>query len=1364
MRELRNLSTASCGTKRKYDKVGITTYNDVNNRNNDLYVQNNMNKNKRQSVSLTNKLVLTESCIKQVINFKLTINNMNQKKMENEKEEHKKNQINTNSEQSDHKINSKTTNTKINNVNYNNFLLRKKSEENKFMLENYKNIISPKKKKKKKNYYTCSGINNSNLYDFKTMMIKKAIIYKTRLFNHNATWLLELSKDIDKYKSNRFVFSGIDSSHNLKHRQRYKRNNTLFFLPFCCYTKFINLFYQEKYKKAYILMNSVARNAVGDCSKKMVLCENFFEIKSMNLYYLTCLNLHKCLYIKNVNNLNKTEMLKENGLLRKKEHSNIFGSSLNDFDLHKKPPILCFCHALLNKKTKKINKSHKKNIHNTLKFVKSINTLKNKGYINNKFYIYENYVNKICNHMFLKNDKLNEICFSTKKWHYIMRMKKDRKKKKNYFYTYEKTKKMIKYKSKTYCLYKSNCIKRIDSVKERLKKKTEDGMRIIIFFKMLCLYKYALAISSNHTNQKYIYTILNGEELHTLSNSVEEKNSSTSFKHKWNAYNEECNTYSAIKKEILQYIIKYLKKVKKIIQFDTYLYLLLSVVYYDLQKFNESILCVRNSIKKDYFNFVSWYYLNYFISIEVIKSPSLVYKGSNKRCDSLCDNVWIDRECKKKKKINKTKLRFTKKKNIYLINSNKMKQLCNYIFNNNFFLHNKLNETNVMNNYNNYVYNNPFSNLNESFFFKKNYFVSKIFDKDVTAGWKEVGNGRRKTRGEKKKKKTKKDRKKKLEQKKEKIKAERKQSKKQNLNNKKIFEKYKAYIKQYKFKKNIMSLFGFAHFCSLNNFLYKYSIKTYKYLRTIFPKNFYITCELAKLYYYIGNMNKSVFFFKKIKHLCHHNKNLNIQFMYKMFVYYYMQKKNIYIKEKKKNIVTNSNKNRSDNNENVISDYSKKNVNYIKNDITIINKKLYDKIKIKWFPKYFINQFNYLELLVNIYYMNKNGNSLFVVLHDYKNYMREKKNEIRKYYKITKKKAKDVDNYDDDTFYYILGTCYALKKNYKKSIIYFKMAIKNNNFHTHSYLSLAQAYILCGNINSSIFILTKLISIYFSNSNAWFSLAKCLEYQMNYSFCIFSYKNAIYFQTNTFIYYYFLSNFYFKHNDLNNYIKTLESGWEIKKNKKNILFCAKLFHIYLTLLRKNSRKAVLCAFCNENNEIKLICPTEELKNKHYYYSEKNNCYKWCATFLKHYFKKKKKTNNFFLIFLKPNSEKLKKKSYYNDLALFSYLQKREKKRLNKRKEQKRKKRKNKKKKNIVWTKMSYNNNYLKNANYFYVIDVLRKSNKIVYEAIYYLANYFLFNDFFHNALMLFQLLWDTGGPYAANAFYLFRHTIKKCYI
>ncbi|CDU85241.1 uncharacterized protein PY17X_1041100 [Plasmodium yoelii] len=1345
MKDIRSCSNVSLRRKRKYIEGESKKSSNLINRHHN---ENIVSKPKRRSISLSNAYFSVNSfSIYDSLNF---MNNNGVKGVENEEN----GKVEKKGEKND--ANDKLRQCKNNDIRNN---------------SNTKSRINKKYLKKSIKYLEGRKINKLL---FKKIVFKKAFFYKMRCLNHNSAWLLELSKCkkeimemcgkkrrknkikfYSKYKQNDAVMKCFRK----KIKSESSINDVILMKPFPFYRKFISLFYQKKYKEAYLMLIKISSYCVFfSLKERNILNENYFKNNNYNLHYL-------------VNLTNEFQKFKicDNGAESKENCSTLrknikYGSYSYLFDKSKnKTDQTTLVFHVLPKKT---NSNRKGNFINRDKigaynFNIKVEEEKHNFFVNYKFYRYENGVNHLGKvilrrdsfllhkgRKMLKVDKMdktnNKISYEDRKndksvgniinkENEIDDMKynlgKDASKiliKNNIKYNNETDKLMKETKEKTISFFKEN-----NYYYKKLKTRMRVDVRLILFLKMLCLYMYGNSFGKTHKSNE-INNYYDRKIFKTMERQYTEVRSNNMIYDYYgsNCSNDKRHIKEAVRTEILKYMIRYLKKVKKEIKFDTYLYLLLSVICRDLRMYKKCVLYARKSIEKDYFNFVSWTYFNNIVSIEIIIQENM----EKEREFKLRNKKKIDEKRKKKKinnsnnfnmkrkKENKTttknadivkgKKKLIKKNINFLENSNKMKRMCDYLFGNEFFsLYEKPNMENIMENYNNYIYINPFININKSFFFKNNYFISKIFTdlEDKKGDMREKRNIDKKQSNHPEK----------IDSKIDMNEHHLRRNKMEKISNVYFLKKYEMYKKRYNFKNNIMTLFGFAHFCSLNSILHKYSIYSYEYLRKILGNNLYILSELGKLYYYSGKINKSMKCFKRVKKICNENKNLKNKFTEKCFVLYLEEKQRIKktLSESEENEMSQGGNLENEINfkeEDFNGDYDTDISGNIRrrNTIEIIPPKIYKIIKKMWIPNYFTNIFIYMELLVNIYYLKKDASKLFIILNKYES----SKKKSKCLYVSRKKNEKMIKNKIwDDKFYYSLGKYYSLIKNCQMAIYYFKKSIKKNNFHLYSYLCLAKEYVSCGNLNSSIFILIKLISLYMNNSNAWFSLGKCLERKNNYDLSIFSYKNAIYFRKNN-VFYYFLANIYFKTGQINNCIGILKSAW---RHNKNFVFSSMLFDIYLKKKKGN------LSLQNEDRILEEHCKITD------------KCHVWCVRFLKDYFKKSRKKYCVVQPFCENKREQY---NFYETLLSLFNLNKPSIKDIQ-----------------SVNFLSYFNKYYEKNSSYFYLIRTLKHSSLILYDGIYYLANYFLFNKKIKNALILFKILWDAGGPYSKASFHSFKY-------
>ncbi|SCP06376.1 conserved Plasmodium protein, unknown function [Plasmodium ovale] len=1004
-------------------------------------------------------------------------------------------------------------------------------------------------------------------------------------------------------------------------------SSTLFTKLFYFYQKIIKLFYKKRYKEAYLMLNRLSTDYCCSIEERNILCDNFFQRKRYNLRNLIRLPI-----------IPQKSVLGEKINFKMSKRGNYFFKKKTQDESHlsvRKKVNTPFS-ILMGKQNemmrKRIVKKGQNRKYNGEEKEKNRNML-----IHCKFFRYESYVNFACNQFLQRDDFiLNGCC-----------MWSNEKKKKKRFPCRCINKKMER-NNKT-------CE---DLLLSKSKKTNDMRGRKVPYSRGL---KHEVGTDTPFREEKYV-----GKDTPEVEKMKKTGDNSIRL-----------NIENAIREEVLLYIVRYLNRVKKQIKFDTYLYLLLSTVYYDLKKFNKSFLCARKSIKRDYFNYISWMHFNRLAVVEVVtqggrsrgrKGNGEFYHYSEKRNSK--------RRYMRTEKISKKEENVPRRK-AFRENSKKISTLCSQIFENHFFLYRKRECTDVVANYGKYIHLNPLQNLNQSFFFKKRYFVSSIFSRDRKEEWR--GDKRRLT----------------------------------------LFEKYKIYTKKYKFRNNIMTLFGFAHFCSLNRALYKDAIKVYEYLGKIFRNNMYVSGELAKLYYYRGQVNKSAKCFSRIKQICNRNRILKKETMDKCRI--------CYVEKKKKSVSYPNNRKVATDGEHSPHNHHL----YCREWIENANENVYKKVKTMWVPKYFTNKFVYFEILVNIFFLKKDFHSIFLLVHNY-----------QKEGKIPKGRRSKRRRHNDESCCYALGKYFSLGKNYKKAIFYFKKAIRKNQFHLFSYLGLAQEYTTLGNLNSAVFILIKVITLYFNNPNAWFSLAKCLEYEGNYLFSIFSYKNAIYLEDNK-IFYFFLANLYLKKEDMKNYIETLKDGWTAKKNET--VFLSHLVHTHLVQLKKEKKELLI--IYNEKNENNILDLSKNIKKELYYYRKKNDCYKWCVRYLTYSFRKWKKEEK-FSSFSKHTTRVSQRHILHDRRKLPPRLEDGYQVELENGKFLSR---------NVNHI-LNFGSTYEKSTSYFYFIHRLKNASSTLYDAIYYLANYFFFNKKFQNAARMCQILWDAGGPYSGTSFRWFRRS------
>ncbi|SBT79033.1 conserved Plasmodium protein, unknown function [Plasmodium ovale] len=1006
-------------------------------------------------------------------------------------------------------------------------------------------------------------------------------------------------------------------------------SSTLFTKLFYFYQKIIKLFYKKRYKEAYLRLNRLSTDYCCSNEKRNILCDNFFQRKRYNLRNLIRLSI-----------IPQKSVLGEKINFKMSKRGNYFFKKKTQDESHLSvtKKVNTPFSILMGKQNEMMRKRIVKKGGNW-KYNGQEKEKKRNMLIHCKFSRYETYVNFACNQFLQSDEFILNGC-----------MRRGEKKKKKRRFPCRCVNKNMERNNQT-CEY---------LLLSKSKKKNNMRGRKVPPSRGL---KHEVGTDTPFRGEKY-----KGKDHPEVKNLKKTEGANSSIR---------LNIENAIREEVLLYIVRYLKRVKKIIKFDTYLYLLLSTVYYDLKKFNKSFLCARKSIKRDYFNYISWMHFNELAAVEVVtrggRSRGRKRNGENYHYSEKRNS---ERRYMRTEKISKKEENVPRRKT-FRENSKKISKLCRQIFENHFFLYGKRECTDVVANYGKYIHLNPLQNLNQSFFFKKRYFVSTIFSRDIKEEW--TGDKRRLT----------------------------------------LFEKYKIYTKKHKFRNNIMTLFGFAHFCSLNRALYKDAIKVYEHLGDFFRNNMYVSSELAKLYYYRGQVNKSAKCFSRIKRICNRNRILKRETMDKCLI--------CYVEKKRKSVTCPNNRKVTTGGEHSPHNHHLYGREWIEN----VNENVCKKVKTMWVPKYFTNKFVYFEILVNIFFLKKDFHSIFLLVHNY-----------QKEGKMPKGRRSKRRRHNDESCCYALGKYYSLGKNYKKAIFYFKKAIRKDQFHLFSYLGLAQEYTTLGNLNSAVFILIKVINVYFNNPNAWFSLAKCLEYEGNYPFSIFSYKNAIYLEDNK-LFYFFLANLYLKKEDMKNYIETLKDGWMAKKNET--LFLSHLVHTHLVKLKKEKEELLITY--NEKNENNTLDLSKNIKKDLYYYRKKNDCYKWCVRYLTYSFRKWKKEEKFSSFSkhtagvsqrqilhdrhkLSPRLES----DYQVELANGKFLLR-----------------------NVNHI-LNFGSTYEKSTSYFYFIHRLRNASSILYDAIYYLANYFFFHKKFQNAARMFQILWDAGGPYSGTSFRSFRQS------
>ncbi|ANQ10552.1 Uncharacterized protein PCOAH_00051020 [Plasmodium coatneyi] len=1107
---------------------------------------------------------------------------------------------------------------------------------------------------------------------FQFFLLKKSMVYKIRCLNHNSTWLSELSKGR----------GGINRGY---------MNNCLFINPFPTYKEVVRLYYEKKYKEAYIKLSRISVYSFSSPGEEDILRENYFERKNYNLHFL----------IRSVESIQKINSPFGKDILKKKEKTKVQGKGKKNSTSKRTSngyPIF----ADQKKREKIIHKGntlrmYMQNVKKKKKEEEKRERKKKRIFlVRYKFIRYENYVNRWCdrylqNGTFAVKGTAKGVTEKMKRssrrrggniitpygHHPNMCNKSESVERNNYgtvpcfssmYYPSGNLSEEVsdgadrpigkKGDKKEHIYFLSDK----EKTRNRVRSRTKVDTNLLIFLKMLCLYRYAHSFGENKVLS------LGGNisaKVHTNHSEANELNFLT----------QKVSIGSALKREILMYMVKYLRKVQKLIKMDTHLCLLLSVVYYDLKKFHKSFLYVRKSIRRDYFNFVAWVLFNNLISIELFtggsspgskmgRSESDLLGKTPHECSRTCASSYYVSICEEKKRFRE--------------NSKKLKKLCNYLFRNEYFQSGKGDLLEVAEHYSRYIYVNPLRNSGASFFFKNGYFVSRVFS----------------TGGEKRPKKANHSRK---------IKSP---NKKTRLT---CFERYQGYLKRYKFKRNLMSLFAFAHFCSLNCLLYTDSIKTYKHLKEIFPNNFYVSCQLAKLYYYCGETKKSMKCFDRMNRICNRNIILERSLLESCCVRY-LQRRERRGKKGKQGAQTSGDS---------------------QSCVQVISAKKCREMEMLLLPGYFSNGFIYVELLVNMLVCEKDLPALLILLRD-----------CERAAEICTGKSRSAKY--DSKLCYIMGKYFSLCNNRNKSILCFKEGIQRNKYHVFSYMALAQEYFSCGNVNSSIGILTKAISLYFNNPSAWFSLAKCFEWKENYRFSIFCYEQAINFQQST-IFYFHLSGIYLKKGDVNSYIDTLKKAWVFKKDS---LFASMLFVIYLSKLKGQNRGCPIMGEEAQEGNDAYLSKKERSKEKIFLFYEKNNeCFRWCVKYIICCLNKMKimrRLNRMgrILSVSKLEAEKVGKCPHLGQAQLDDNM------------------------KRDTYDDKWDSNSFLKNfkkifeksTSYFCFIHFLRNSPTSLFEAIYYLAHYFFFHESFYNALKLFEVLWEAGGIYSEASFRMYRHT------
>ncbi|EUD65853.1 hypothetical protein C922_03836 [Plasmodium inui San Antonio 1] len=1275
---MRSCSTASSGRKRKYDEVGSTEREKLS-AENIIQGKDKNGKGKRRSISLSNAFFSAKSFDKYDNCFKLVRSDAADEQginLEREAEERcladgggstgiTRGQVITGGE----RIRGKER-------------LTWKAPMNEFLL---------------------------HMKRFKSFLLKKSMVYKIRCLNHNSTWLSELSKGRGRGRR-----GGVNG--------RFL-NDCLIVNPFPTYKEVVRLYYEQKYKEAYLKLSRISVYSFSSPGEEDILRDNYFKGKNYNLHFMirSVVSIQKINFdcgkdIEQKKEKTKVQRKGKKNSISKRSSNEYFISADQKRDkiIDKGNKLRMYMQNVKKKKKEEVERERKK---------------KRIFIVRHKFIRYENNVNRWC-HKYLQNgtfamkgtakrgrEKMKRSScrrggnvsdpythhsnVSTKSeslrrdnYGIVPRRRSVHKASGNLSEEEQKGRgkekgdidtetgklshrtdvpigeKSDKKKHSSFLCEKERIR---DTVRSRIKVDTN----LLIFLKMLCLYRYAYSFGENKVLS------LGGN----ISSKVHTKRSEAND---LNFLPQKVSIGSALQREILMYIVQYLRKVQKEIKLDTHLCLLLSVVYYDLKKFHKSLLYVKKSIRRDYFNFVAWVFFNNLISIELftggssrksrmgeLESESLrkTPQGSSRTYRSSYESI-----CEEKKRFRE--------------NSRKLKKLCSHLFRNEYFQSGKGDFLDVAEHYSRYIYVNPLRNSGASFFFRNCYFVSRVFSEKEE----ERCQGGKRSRGDRSKKGNHSHR--------------GSHSRKTKPRNRKtllaFFERYQGYLKRYKFKRNLMSLFGFAHFCSLNCSLYKDSIKTYKHLKEILPNNFYVSCQLAKLYYYCGEAKKSMKCFDKMNRICNRNIILERSLLESCCVRY-LQRREKKGRRGKKGVQT------SDDGQSCVQ---------------VISAKKCKDMEMFLLPGYFSNGFIYVELLVNMLVCEKNLPVLLILLRDCERAARKctGKNRNAKY---------------DAKLCYIRGKYLSLCNHRKKSILCFKEGIQRNKYHVFSYMALAQEYFSCGNVNSSVGILTKAIILYFNNSSAWFSLAKCFEWKGNYRCSIFCYEQAINSQQST-IFYFHLSGIYWKKGDVNSYIDTLKKGWVFKKDPS---FASMLFFIYLLKLKAQNRGSFFMG--KETQEGNAPYPSKKGRSKEtifLFYEKNNECFRWCVKYLKCCLNKMKimrRLNRMGRVssLLKFEAEEvvtcgslgkaqlddnMKCDTYYK-CDSNSFL---------------------KKLKKIFKRKTSY----------FCFIHFLRNSSTSLFEAIYYLAHYFFFHESFYNALKLFEVLWHAGGIYSEASFTMYRHT------
>ncbi|CAA9990574.1 conserved Plasmodium protein, unknown function [Plasmodium knowlesi strain H] len=1247
-KEMRSCSTASSGRKRKYDEVESTESEKLSGEKT-IHGKNKNGKEKRRSISLSNAFFSAKSFDKYDNSFK--------------------------------SVRSDTAEEVGRNL--------EKEAETPYLADGGRStgIIRGEGINRRERLRSKAPVNETLLHikRFKLFLLKKSMVYKIRCLNHNSTWLSELSK-------------GGGRGRRGKVNRGYVKKR-LFVNPFPTYKEVVRLYHEKKYKEAYMKLSLISVYSFSSPGEEDILRENYFERKNYNLHFL----MRSIRSIQKINSPCSKDILKKKektkiqrkgkknsiSMRASKEYS-IFANQKREKIVDKGSTLRMYMENVKKKKKEEEKRERKK---------------KRILMVRYKFIRYENDVNRWCDR-YLENgifgmkgtdeggkEKMERSScirggniITPYEHPSNTRSKSESMERKNYEIVpcgsnvYKPSDNLSeevphgaalsvgrKNDKTKYSFFLSENVKN----RHKVRRKTKVDTNLLIFLKMLCLYRYAYSFGEN--------------KMLSLCGNIFAKVHTNRFQpNELNFMTQAVSIGSSLKREILMYMVKYFRKVEKIIKLDTHLCLLLSVVFYDLKIFHKSLLYVRKSIRRDYFNFVAWVLFNNLISIELFTG------GSSRECKmGRSESELLRNPPKGGRRICGSSYKFIcEEKKRFRENSQKLKKLCSHLFRNEYFQIGKGDLLDVAEHYSRYIYMNPLRYSGASFFFRSGYFVSRVFstmEKDQCP-WEER-------------------------QRKENCELRERYSRRTKLRNKKtcltFFQRYQGYLKRYRFKRNLMSLFGFAHFCSLNCLLYKDSIKIYKHLKEILPNNFYVSCELAKLYYYCGETKKSMKCFHKMNRICRRNIILERSSLESCCVRY-LQRRERRGKKGKRGPQTSGN---------------------CQQCAQIISAKKCIDMKMFLLPEYFSNRFIYLELLVNMLVCENNLPALLILLRDYERGKGE----------CTGKSRNEKYDYK---LCYIMGKYFSLCNNRRKSILCFKEGIQRNKFDMFSYMALAQEYFSCGNVNSSIGILTKAISLYFNNPSAWFSLAKCFEWKENYRFSIFSYEQAINFQEST-IFYFHLSSIYLKKGDVNSYIDTLKKAWVFKKDP---FFASMLFLIYLSKLKEQNRGySFIGEEAEEGNAAYGSEKERSNKNIFLFYEKNNECFRWCVKYLKCCLNKMKimrRLNRIGRVSLgsKLEDEKVGKYPHLGKAQLDDNM---------------------KHGTHDKWDSNSFLKNFKKifekNTSYFCFIHFLRNSSKSLFEAIYYLAHYFFFHKNFYNALRLFEVLWEAGGIYSEASFRMYRH-------